>query len=95
MAGEFEQSDSPYGTFDQGGNLWEWNETIIGEHRCLRGGSFNDRVGCMLASYRFGCNYSSAESDVNGFRVVEVPEPASMMILVLGGIGMLVRRNRK
>ena len=24
--GEFENSESPYGTFDQGGNVWEWNE---------------------------------------------------------------------
>ena len=27
--GEFENSESPYGTFDQGGNIWEWNETVI------------------------------------------------------------------
>jgi len=28
-AGEFENSDSPYGTFDQGGNVYEWNEAVI------------------------------------------------------------------
>ena len=22
-------SDSPYGTFDQGGNVWEWNEAVV------------------------------------------------------------------
>jgi formylglycine-generating enzyme required for sulfatase activity len=27
--GDHENSDSPYGTFDQGGNVWEWNEAII------------------------------------------------------------------
>ncbi len=27
--GEFEHSDSAYGTFDQGGNLYEWNEAIF------------------------------------------------------------------
>src|SRR4051794_4715576 len=38
-AGEFESSDSPYGTFDQGGNVWEWNElgdTSFGGVRSLR-----------------------------------------------------------
>ena len=29
VVGEFQKSASPYGTFDQGGNVWEWNETIV------------------------------------------------------------------
>jgi formylglycine-generating enzyme required for sulfatase activity len=33
VAGEFQNSDSPYGTFDQGGNVWEWNEGIYGGGR--------------------------------------------------------------
>ncbi len=33
---------SPYGTFDQGGNVWEWNEAIVSSvNRGLRGGAFN------------------------------------------------------
>ena len=42
VVGEFELSDSPYGTFDQGGNVWEWNETAVtSSSRGLRGGSFD------------------------------------------------------
>ena len=46
VVGEFELSDSPYGTFDQGGNVWEWNETAVtSSSRGLRGGSFDQRLG--------------------------------------------------
>ncbi len=37
--GAFTQADSYYGTYDQGGNVWEWNDTIIGSSRGVRGGS--------------------------------------------------------
>ena len=53
VAGEFELSDSPYGTFDQGGNVWEWNETTVSSSsRGLRGGSFDDDSDILHASYR-------------------------------------------
>ena len=85
-------SDSAYGTFDQGGNVWEWNEALIMSYRGLRGGSFDGGVINLLASSRHG-NGPSDESSAIGFRVSEVPEPATMAILTLGGIGMLRRRK--
>jgi len=93
--GFFGQSESPYGTFDQGGNVWEWTESVVYEgsgyaYRGFRGGSFNVDGSYLHASRR---HYPAFE-DVNiGFRVSEVPEPASIAILALGGIGMLVRRG--
>jgi len=66
--GAHENSPSPYGTFDQGGNIWQWNETIIDpNHRSLRGGAFG-RIG-LGASSRIG-NRPASEDDDLGFRVV-------------------------
>lgn len=72
--GAHENSDSPYGTFDQGGNLWEWNEAALsGFMREVRGGSFNFYYGDMHASHHsifcVQCEGYSA-----GLRVVYLPD---------------------
>ena len=51
--GEFKNSQSPYGTFDQGGNLGEWNETVVGgTSRGVRGGGYYYGSTPLGASYR-------------------------------------------
>ncbi len=72
--GEHENSPSPYGTFDQGGNAWEWNETVIGPARGVRGGSFYYHDINLHAATRH--SYQPAgEAFPQGFRVAAFPEP--------------------
>ncbi len=65
--GEFENSGSAYGTFDQGGNVWEWTDTrylradgTLSLRRVIRGASYYpsvveqqpDGFKCMHAAWR-------------------------------------------
>ena len=61
---------SPYGTYDQGGNVWEYNDSRRGDKFGLRGGSFyiNDHAGYMRSVSRY--DVLSAKWPNYGFRVV-------------------------
>jgi formylglycine-generating enzyme required for sulfatase activity len=93
---------SPYGTMAQGGNVWEWMETaydgsnnIAGEPLELRGGSWFNDTSLLDASYRNSLDPTNEGSPAIGFRVVSVPEPSSLSLLVLGGaVVALCRRKR-
>jgi len=67
-------SASPYGTFDQGGNVTEWNEAIpLFNGRGLRGGSYlwgSDLMGGWSRPIEY---HSSDEFSEIGFRVVRLP----------------------
>jgi len=100
VAGEFQNSDSPYGTFDQGGNVWEWNEAFIYGALCgARGGSFGDgdmiNGDSLQASNRYYDDWyyglgGPTHEDINlGFRVSAVPEPSSLIALAGGLISLL------
>ncbi len=85
--GSYPISASPSGTFDQGGNVWEWTDEIGGASRRIRGGGFAS-VFNELAAESSGADAdpSVGEADV-GFRVV--PEPGGVWPLV-AGVGLLL-----
>ena len=79
----FSLNSSFYGAFDQAGNVWEWNDAVIGSARGLRGGTRDDREYSFRASDR--CNLAPpSEGNVIGFRVAIVPEPSVAGLMVLG-----------
>jgi formylglycine-generating enzyme required for sulfatase activity len=96
--GYFAGSPGPYGTFDQGGDVFQWNEAnISGSRRGLRGGACYDDSGYLRSSSRLGST-PTYEGTVVGFRVASTPEPASITLLLaasLGVVGVLFHRRRR
>jgi formylglycine-generating enzyme required for sulfatase activity len=91
--GAYTASDSYYGTFDQGGNVWEWNETIVVNARGLRGGGWMNDEFALWA--HFGSIAVPEDDNFGfGFRVASVPEPTVSVSLMLAGGLLLARRKR-
>ncbi|MBJ7285680.1 MAG: PEP-CTERM sorting domain-containing protein, partial [Akkermansiaceae bacterium] len=74
----------------------EWNDAVIsGSSRGLRGGAWGNGVLGLRSSSRFdGLGGPTGESFSIGFRVAAVPEPTSMVLSMLAGGMMLIRRKR-
>jgi formylglycine-generating enzyme required for sulfatase activity len=93
--GAYMLSKSPYGTFDQGGNVWEWNEThvaIFGPSRGLRGGSYSFPVLDLQASTGRNYKFASGFVDYVGFRVAGIPEPGCFTLGVMALLMLSLRR---
>jgi formylglycine-generating enzyme required for sulfatase activity len=96
--GAYTRSRSPWGTFDQGGNVSEWNEDLVGDsQRRIRGGSFSDQNGVMAASFaETGRPYGDPFAVTTGFRVASlVPEPGTALLVTTGLLGLALRRRRR
>ena len=77
--GTYALSASPFGTFDQGGNLWEWTDELTdgGEQRARRGGSFANDASFMLRS-ELRDSAPRIENVSIGFRVATVLPPVQV-----------------
>jgi len=75
--GSFPNSASYFGTYDQGGDVAQWNDALVsGKLRGLRGGCWNSFAQALESSAR-GYDKPSAENGYNGFRIATVPQQAS------------------
>jgi formylglycine-generating enzyme required for sulfatase activity len=109
--GAFSGSESFYGTFDQSGNVYQWNDldglASSGSSRGLRGGRWSsDYSPFYLSSSNSLPGDPSGENRYIGFRLASplgassVPEIdpnslGSVLALVLGSLGLLERRRLK
>ena len=104
--GAFSGSGSFYGTFDQSGNVFQWNDldglASSGSSRRLRGGFWDDGDPDNLSSSFSLSDEPSYEDYLIGFRLaspVAVPEPSTWVMglagIACGGWQMFRRRRAR
>jgi formylglycine-generating enzyme required for sulfatase activity len=93
--GAYVNSPSYYGTFDQGGNVEEWNQAISGSIRGLRGGTWGSNSPGLQADFRGGGGDATFEDHKIGFRLASIPEPSALALLALEALTLLRQRRAR
>ena len=98
--GSFTNSASAYGTYDQGGDVWQWTDAVVvlsgQSYRAAQGGSWYNNTSFLQSSYGPNDGYQnpSAAFQYQGFRVATVPEPTVTVSLIVG-MGLLAFRRKR
>ena len=85
--GAFGGSPGPYGTYDQGGDVFQLNEgfAIGNAARGMRGGCWDGPSDYSASIHRDACIPSQSGSMI-GFRVASIPEPSSLVLLAVAAL---------
>jgi len=94
--GSYPLSPSPYGTFDQGGNAWEFNESLLRFGFGLYGG-YGGTDASYLSSSALQIPLTANTWDFSiGFRVASlIPEPSGFILAALCAIGLAAWGRRR
>jgi formylglycine-generating enzyme len=95
--GAYANSPSAYGTFDQAGNVSEWNEAVIlgalGETlNGIRGGT---GFSVDIISDDRGATFPDGEFGSLGFRLAMIPEPSTGLLMITGLLWFAIRRENR
>ena len=98
--GFFTDATSYYGTYDQSGNVTEWNDQVAhaANYRGRQGGAFDSTTatGDLGKDSIYNDGYfESPGYTPAGFRIAMVPEPSALALFAvsLGGLAMMRRRR--
>ncbi len=88
--GAFADSPSAYGTYDEGGDVEQWNEAV--DPGIGRGGGGGSWAGDYVTLVSGGVGYGppSGGGPTTGFRVALVPEPNSLLLLAPFAASLLI-----
>lgn len=95
--GTYSDDASYYGTFDQGGNAWEWNDAIVSSsNRGLRGAALDNNAFDLRSLARSSIDRTHEGYNV-GFRIsslAAIPEPSTYAAM-FGSLALAVATMRR